>query len=389
MLSFFALFSCKHESKNKEINFEDLDLYTNASQVKISNENILQHDDYFTWGGSVIKGKDEKYHMFYARWPHGSVGRKDTVADKVFLGFKGWLKYSEIAYAVADKAEGPFKYVKSLIQSSGDSASWNCFNAHNPHIKRFNGKIYLYYIANNPLVNKEAKQNIWMKYVGEQRIGLVKANTIKELINGNFEISSEALVVPDNDKTFHRAVNPSVTQAPNGKFLMMYKSSSKKDGHGHMTHWIAQADKPEGPFKLVGSVFTDAEYSAEDPYFWYDKKRNKFYAIVKDFSNSGKLTKQFGALALITSDNGINNWHPAVNSLVSLRQFVNNDEDTIMLAHLERPQLLLDEDGQALVLYAAASEKSPFKVPDPVKSGKPAHNTFNVHIKLKATPNNE
>ncbi len=355
---------------------------TQISKARISEKNKLIHKYYFTWGGTVIKGDDEKYHMFYARWPHGDKGRIDTIVDKPFLGFKGWLKYSEIAYAVSDNPDGPFEFVKVLIQGSGDSTSWDYFNAHNPHIKSFNGKIYLYYIATNPLHNTENKDNIWMKYVGGQRIGVAIAENIEELVKGNYQISSEPLIVPDNINTFHRVVNPSVTQRPNGKYLMMFKSSSQKNGYGHMTHWIAGSDNPAGPFKLIGPVFTDAEYSAEDPYFWFDKKRNKFYAIVKDFSHSGKLTSQFGALALITSDDGITNWKPAENPLVSLRHYVDENGDTVKLAHLERPQLLLNENGQPLVLYSATAKRSPFQFNNPVIEGKPEHNTFNLHIKL-------
>ncbi|MCD4723262.1 MAG: sulfatase-like hydrolase/transferase [Bacteroidales bacterium] len=361
---------------------DELQIESQISKARISDKNKLSHNDYFTWGGSVIKGDDEKYHMFYARWPHGAKNRVDSIADKPFLGFKGWLKYSEIAYAVSDNPDGPFTYVKTLIRGSGDSTKWNYFNAHNPHIKRFNNKIYLYYIATNPLLNEEDTQNTWMQYIGGQRIGLVQANSIKDLISGNYEINSEPLIVPDNINTLNRVINPSVTQGPDGKYLMMFKSSSQMNGHGHMAHWIACSDNPEGPFKLIGPVFTDATYSAEDPYFWYDKKRNTFYAIVKDFSHSGKLTPQFGSLALITSKNGISGWKPSEHPLVSLRQYINTAGDTIKLAHLERPQLLLDEDGQALVLYAAASEKSPYSVHEPVKEGKPEHNSFNVQIKI-------
>lgn len=358
----------------------ELQLDKAIENARISDKNILKHNDYFTWGGSVIKGDDGKYHMFYARWTHGSTNRVDTIIDKPFLGFRGWLKYSEIAYAVSDNPDGPFEYVKTLIRGSGDSTRWDYYDAHNPHIKRFGGKIYLYFIANNPLHNKAENQNTWMKYIGGQRIGVATADNIEELVKGNYQISSKPLIFPDNKNTFNRVINPSVTQGPDGKYLMMFKSSSQKNGRGHMTHWIAGADNPEGPFKLIGPVFTDAEYSAEDPYFWFDKKRNKFYAIIKDFSRSGKLTPQFGSLALITSDDGIANWKPAENPLVSLRQYINETGDTIKLAHLERPQLLLDNDGQPLVLYAAASLKSPFQYKSPVKEGKPEHNTFNVQI---------
>ncbi|MCK5343027.1 MAG: glycoside hydrolase family 97 C-terminal domain-containing protein, partial [Candidatus Heimdallarchaeota archaeon] len=305
----------------------ELQLGNQISKARISVKNMLMHRDYFTWGGSVVKGEDDKYHMFYVRVPAGATGRIDTIVDKPFLGFRGWLKYSEIAYAVSDNPDGPFKYIKTIIQGSGDSARWDCYSAHNPHVKRFNGKIYLYYIATNPKHNEENDGNTWYKYVGGQTIGFAKANSVMDLVNGKYEKCDKAIVAPDKEKTFHRAVNPSVTQTPEGNYLMMWKSNSKKDGTGHMTHWISQSDSPEGPFKLVGSVFTEADYAAEDPYFWFDNKRNKFFAIVKDFSHSGKLTPQFGALALITSDDGITNWKPAENPLVSLRQYIDTKGD--------------------------------------------------------------
>ena len=29
----------------------------------------LEHEDWFTWGASVLQGEDGRYHMFYCRWP--------------------------------------------------------------------------------------------------------------------------------------------------------------------------------------------------------------------------------------------------------------------------------------------------------------------------------
>ena len=217
--------------QNKESVPGNLDLNKQIGQTRISVNNILNHVDYFTWGGSVVE-EDNKYHMFYARWPHGSTGRIDTIADKPFLGFSGWLKYSEIAYAVSDNPEGPFKYVKTIVRGSGDSTRWDYYDAHNPHIKRFGDKIYLYYIANNPLHNPENDGDVWRKFVGGQKIGFIKANSVADLVNGNYQKCTEPIVAPDNKKTFHRTVNPSVTQAPDGTYLMMFKSSSQRDGSG-------------------------------------------------------------------------------------------------------------------------------------------------------------
>ena len=44
----------------------------------------------------AIYGPDGKVHVFYSRW------KKD-------IGFGGWLTACEIAHAVGDKPEGPFK----------------------------------------------------------------------------------------------------------------------------------------------------------------------------------------------------------------------------------------------------------------------------------------
>lgn len=48
--------------------------------------------------------------MFYSRWPHGKRELADDPMNYIFNGFSGWLKYSEIAYAIADKAEGTCRY---------------------------------------------------------------------------------------------------------------------------------------------------------------------------------------------------------------------------------------------------------------------------------------
>ena len=52
--------------------------------------------------------------------------------------------------------------------------------------------------------------------------------------------------------------------------------------------------------------------SAEDPYVWYHKKHNLFFATFKDFS--GKITGDKPGLAILVSKDGIN-WEKPENSL--------------------------------------------------------------------------
>jgi hypothetical protein len=180
-------------------------------------------------------------------------------------------------------------------------------------------------------------------------------------------------MAPDGKNTFCRAVNPGVTQGRDGKYLMMFKARSAPPG-GHMVHWIARADRPDGPFTLIGPALTEAKFDAEDPYFWYDRTRDRYYAIVKDFSPKERgLSPQRGALALITSEHGWGDWRPAIHNVVSLREYIDVAGVKHPLANLERPQLLFDDAGNAICLYAAAGEKNPFQ----------GHPSFNLHIPLR------
>lgn len=58
------------------------------------------------------------------------------------------------------------------------------------------------------------------------------------------------------------------------------------------------------------------------------------------------------------------------------KQVILNSGDTIKVSNLERPQLLIDKDGNPQVLYSACSLGSVGMKTD--------GSTFNVHIQLRA-----
>ena len=337
----------------------------------ISPANKLQEEGYYVWGASAIRGEDDKYYLFYSRWKAGTHGRAPE-DRQVFKDMAGWLKYCEIAAAVSDSPAGPFKHSATVLRGTGDTNRWDCFNAHNPHIKRFRGKVYLYFIANQ----RVAHTNRWIQMVDGQRIGVAVASSVKDLIEGRFQRSAQPLITPDGTNTYCRVVNPSVTEGRDGRYLMMFKSRSARTG-GHMVHWVAIADHPDGPFNPAGPALLSTQHSAEDPYFWYDRERDCYYAIVKDFSSTTRaLTPQFGALGLIVSDRGWGDWRVAAHPLVSLREYTGTTGTRHTLAHLERPQLLFDDRGNPSVLYCAAAEKDPFR-------GTPS---FNLHFPIQLAP---
>jgi hypothetical protein len=336
--------------------------------ASIGPDNKFAEPGYYIWCGSGVRGEDGKYYLFYSRWKAGSEGR--LAGDEVlFKDMSGWLKYSEIAVAVSDSPAGPFHHVTTVLKGSGDTNRWDCFNAHNPQIKVFGGKAYLYYIANNPVTNSDR----WMQHADGQRIGVAVSDSVTNLIAGHFHRCAQPLVSPDGTNTFCRTVNPSVTQGRNGLYLMIFKSRSAPSG-GRMTMWIASSAQPDGPFHLEGPAITNVLWEAEDPCFWYDRDRDRYYAIVKDYSRQHRdLSPQFGALALLTSARGTGDWQVAAHNLVSLREFTDAAGQKHQLTNLERPQLLFDGDGKPICLYAAAGEEDPFT----------GHPSFNLHFAIR------
>ncbi len=359
------------------------DLNLSHQLGEIDSNNIFRSKDYYTWCPSVIQGDDGKFYMFYSRWPHGVRKLDDDSLNYIFNGFKGWQKYSEIAIASSDKLEGPYKHITTVLKSTGKEGRWDRFTMHNSHIQQFNGYYYLYFISTGydstfvPLIANASKEQVqWYRYNCAQSIGVVKVKSIRDFITGNFTMPDKPIVTVDKIKTFEVANNPSVTQGPDGKYYMMYKS--RKSG-GHMTFWWAVADKPDAPYTTISNVTSEADLACEDPFMWYDKKRRSFYAVAKYFSNSKKYGLQFGSLVMLTSKNG-RGWSFPRNPEVSKRQINFIDGSKRLLHHLERPFIYRDKEGTALALFAAAAYESPF-YGDPLQVDD-NHNTFNVCIPL-------
>jgi len=90
---------------------------------------------------SVIRGEDDRYHMFYAVWDAGP--EKPPFQD-------GWLLGSEIAYAVSDYPDRGYAFQKILLtgrKNDGVPDAWDAQTVHNPHVRRFGDSYYLYYIG--------------------------------------------------------------------------------------------------------------------------------------------------------------------------------------------------------------------------------------------------
>lgn len=319
---------------------------------------VFQDEDYYTWGGSPIKGEDGLYHLYYSRW-------------KKEYGFLAWVTHSEIAHAISENAIGPYKFHDLAFPARG-AQYWDGLNTHNPTIHYFEGKYYLYYTGNTG-DGKNMKHQLNASHRNQQRLGVA----VSDSPYGPWKRFDRPVIDVSSDSNAYDALmmaNPSITQMPDGRYLMVYKAVGKKVlgiWGGPVVHLCAISESPVGPFeKLEHPIFTvkESSFPAEDPYIWLQD--GCYYAIVKDMH--GAFTSAGRSLALFYSMDG-KDWNPTENPLISIPEIHWKNGKITKLTHLERPQLLI-ENGKPTVLFLAADDME-----DYTQEGR----SFNVHIPLK------
>jgi hypothetical protein len=322
---------------------------------KVPQRAKLTDEGYYVWGASMVRDKSGKCHLFYSRW-------------KKSLGFQSWVTHSEIARAVADEPLGAYRFVDVALPARGDWY-WDGHCTHNPTIHRFGDKYYLYYMGNygDLKIEKDPAELNWL-HRNNQRIGVA----VSDNPAGGWKRFDKPVIDISGDADAADALcvsNPSITQTPEGTFLLIYKAVAKKRPlpfGGPVSHMAAIAKEPTGEFKKIGGeVFTaqGVDFPAEDPYIWYSRQEGVYYALVKDMN--GSFTGAGKSLALFCSSDGTD-WKPAMNPLASELK-INRVNGEQKVYRLERPQLRL-RDGKPDVLFAAVMDLD--------------GDTFNVHIPL-------
>lgn len=391
LLALLLLTSCKQQQFRIGLGTIDGDLVQTDEGQFIQSASVLADSNEFVWGGSCVLGEDGKYHLFYAMFEAGI--NKPPFSDS-------WLLSSKIAHAVSDQPDRDFRFTNIVLYGAahdGDSTAWDAQGVHNPHIKKFGDHYYLYYIGSrdpgeqatgSPGENVRKRDRIQQV----QQTGVIKVAKLQDLIDGHFTrpdapiLSPRTRVKPDHvvdpsppgtkalpDNMI--VVNPSVVFRPSDEKYLLYFKGNFWDPGWRGVHGVAIGDHPDGPFNALDDIMFDVRMpdgkvaSAEDPYVWYHKPSDQFYAIFKDFT--GRFTGAGKGLAMLVSPDGIE-WTPAENPFFSGLEIVLKNGDTIPVRNLERPQLLLDKKGNPLVFYGAVSI-TPL-------SGKRDGSTYNIQI---------
>lgn len=360
ILAMSLMAACK-TNKSEKVTAKPVDYKIELG--KASKNSIFLEEGKSVWGGTLTKGEDGLYHMYYSRWPKN-------------IGWE-WVNYSEIAHATATSPFGPFTFHDVALADRGPQF-WDGSTTHNPTILKIKGKYYLYYMGNTgdkKIVSVPGKAKINWTHRNNQRIGVAVADNP----NGPWtRLDTPVLDINHDDENAYDALmtsNPSVCEMKDGKILMVYKAVGKKNklpAGGPVVHMVAIADSPTGPFKKFPDpifVFEGERFPAEDPYIWYQD--GKYRAIVKRIKFEGK--KRLFSLVQYESMDGIT-WDKAKHFEVSDKTVTWEDGTTTKFDHLERPQVFL-ENGEPVALLCAA---------DTIDANNIRH-SFNIQIPLKIT----
>jgi len=212
--------------------------------------------------GSIIKIGEGKYCLFYARWPKT-------------LPVNARISHPEIAIAISNTSSGPWKYWKTILK--GREKNWDQFGVSHPIIKQFDGEYYLYYVSTsadlskqevNIAINNGMKNKNWQLLNKNRCVGVARATSFK----GPWKRLDKPIITAQ-PPFYEFSCSPSVTRSPDGEYLIMVCSKSKK---GQTVSYIAKSDKPHFPNPTTQTIIPNENFS-----FSYSP-RSETYQILAD-----------------------------------------------------------------------------------------------------------
>lgn len=352
----------KIQDSIKEVSLKDL-------MLPAPLEGGFRMEGYWVWCGSVVKGEDDKYHMFASRW------------SKDLPMHPGWLVGSEIVRAISDTPEGPYKFEEVVLDRRG-AQYWDGRATHNPVITKYQDKYLLYYIGTTHPVSERISRDQLMLggdlhifACSNQRIGLAVADSVY----GPWERFDEPILStrPDCFDSF-MVNNPAPVINQEGSVTMIYKCMGyKKDMtqallFDAMKMSVATAPHYRGPYNSVSkeTIYNQQEFNLEDPFVWRDEN-GKFSMIAKDMNGNTCGEPRGGIFA--TSEDGIA-WEMHKGQLSYSRNVLWDDGIVRTMGNLERPFILFEEGAPAYMFFATS---------DGIEGLSDCKNTWNMVIPLK------
>jgi hypothetical protein len=294
---------------------------------------MLELEGYYVWCNSPIQSDDGRIHLFFSRWDSKK-------------GMGGWIKGSEIAHAIADRPEGPYQVIDTVLAPR--PGYWDATTCHNPLIQKVADKYFLFYMGNS-----NGKTNT-------KRIGLAIADSL----DGPWHRPDAPLLEagPEGAWDDHCTTNPAFLQHENGQYWLYYKSWNTREYEtatdplvrGNRKYGLAIAQKPEGPYiKYDGNPVIDFSGRGnnrqfEDAFVWREKRKIKM--IARDM---GIFDHKSGII--MQSRNGID-WSEPKIAYHNADNYIQQPPPPAYLkkyGRFERPQLLL-KNGKPAYLFTTS-----------------------------------
>lgn len=293
---------------------------------------ILEEPGWYVWCNAPIDGPDGRTHVFFSRWPAAK-------------GMGGWLTSCEIAHAVADQPEGPYRVIGTALAPR--PGQWDATSCHNPHLQRVGDRFALFYMGSSN------------GRTGTKRIGLATATSL----DGPWQRSDTPLLLPGPEGAWddHCTTNPALLQQPNGEFWLYYKSWNTAEYErgrppirGNRKYGLATSRSLAGPYEkhprnpLIDFSGRGENRQCEDAFVWREDGRLRL--IVRDM---GVFNHEVGLI--MDSADGLTWSEPQVAYLPAgaYLELPPRPPHLHRYGRFERPQLLL-RDGRPAYLFTAA-----------------------------------
>jgi len=313
---------------------------------------VLAEEGYIVWGASMVRTEDGTCHLFYCRWR----GRLHT-----------WYRNAQIVCATSNHPLGPYKFQHVALGRKG-AADWERMSVYNPSVMRVGEKYYLYYTGSNGSNFPRRNRDGTFKRTAQgslitQRIGVAVADRPagpwKRLGRPVIDISSGGI-------DSQMCCNPTVTQGPDGRWLMVYKcSDGKMEGKRRGIYLtVATAESPTGPFKKTNRRILSHPkdpFPVEDPFVWYADGRYRCLADDQQGSFSGAK-----GLVQFESANGLS-WTRSDPFVLSRCQIAWADGTIEKTTHLERPAWWFQNGKPAVLFLAVWKDGRGFNIHVPTK----------------------
>jgi hypothetical protein len=251
----------------------------------------------------------DTWHLFASRWP---------AAEKM----NGWFR-SHVIRATSKSLFGPYKFQEVVLHPS--QHPWAKQAIHNPKVIRSGGRFLLYHLG----------IPVW-------QTGFAWA----EAIEGPWTPVPKPVIATNN---------PAIVERPDGSAYAVgkFKPKPTRDGDWDACMHAFEAPRIDGPYRLLGGPGNrlPGHFELEDPTVWLAGGR--YHVVCTDWES--KATGIRKAIVCYTSENGID------YQLVSQEPVWSQHDPlpltgggSLTVAGVERPQVVLDDQGAVIALLASA-----------------------------------